>query len=286
MQRLREVSAGGWKPLPRDHGRLSELNTSYSYLRQFTPNVLAAIDFRGGPRTAELMEAVAILKELNRLGGRKVPDDAPTSFVPARFADYLAQAKKSGEDVAYRHYWELCVLLGLRDGLRSGDVHVPGSRRYADPATYLFTPEKWAPQQAEFCAMVGKPSSASDALAQGKEELHSALADLEQVLAGSLPDDTGAVRLDEDDKLVIPPLTAEDVPAEAKALKDELAGMLPFAPIASLLIELDLRTGFLDCFTHAGGRKQARSADLKRNILAVAHVRDVGCQDARSSFRQ
>lgn len=269
MARLREAVSGGWKPLPRDHGRLSEMNTSYSYLRQFTPNVLAAIDFRGGPGTAELMEAVSILKDLNRLGGRKVPDDAPTSFVPSRFADYLAQAKKSGEDVAYRHYWELCALLGLRDGLRSGDVHVPGSRRYADPATYLFTPEKWAPRQAEFCAMVGKPSHAADALAQGKEELHSALADLEKVLAGSLPEDTGAVRLDEDDKLVIPPLTAEDVPAEAKALKAELAGMLPFAPIASLLIELDLRTGFLDCFTHAGGRKQARSADLKRNILAV-----------------
>ena len=42
-------------------------------------------------------------------------------------------------------------------------------------------------------------------------------------------------------------------------LKDELAGMLPFAPIASLLIELDARTGFLDCFTHAGGKKLATS---------------------------
>jgi TnpA family transposase len=45
--------------------------------------------------------------------------------------------------------------------------------------------------------------------------------------------------------------------------------MLPFAPIASLLIELDVRTSFLDCFTHAGGRKVAKSVDLKRNILAV-----------------
>jgi hypothetical protein len=57
------------------------------------------------------------------------------------------------------------VQLGLRDGLRSGDVHVPGSRRYADPATYLFTPEKWTPRQAEFCAMVGKPPRAADTLA-------------------------------------------------------------------------------------------------------------------------
>ncbi len=49
--------------------------------------------------------------------------------------------------------------------------------------------------------------------------------------------------------MIIPKLTAEDVPAEARELRDELAGMLPFAPIASLLIELDARTGVVDCFT-------------------------------------
>ena len=102
--------------------------------------------------------------------------------------------------------------------------------------------------------LVRKPARAADALAQGKEELHAALAELEKTLAGALPDDTGAVRLDDDDKLVIPKLTAEDVPTEARELKDELPGMLPFAPIASLLIELDQRTRFLDCFVHAGGR--------------------------------
>lgn len=269
MTALREASVTAWPSLPRDHGRMSALDTSYSYLRQFTPNVLAAIDFQGGSGTVELMDAVAMLKELNRVGGRKVPDGAPTGFVPTRYRDYLAQAQQRGDDTGYRHYWELCVLLGLRDGLRSGDVHVPGSRRYADPGTYLFTPEQWAPRQAEFCALVGKPADAQEALAQGKEELHAALKDLERVLAGALPDDTGAVRLDEDDKLVIPPLTAEDVPTEATALKEELAGMLPFAPIASLLIELDHRTAFLACFTHAGGHKQSQSAELKRNILAV-----------------
>jgi hypothetical protein len=269
MSKLREVVSEGWKKLPRDHGRLSALHASYTYLRQFTPLVLAAIDFKGGTGTADLMEAVAILKRLNEGGGRKVPEGAPTSFVPARYAEYLDKARKGGDETAYRHYWELCVVLALRDGLRSGDVFVPGSRRYADPATYLYTPEQWAPRRAEFCKLVGKPSNAAEALEQGKEELHAALADLDATLAQALPDDTGAVRLDEDDKLVIPPLSAEDVPSEAKELKAELAGMLPFAPIASLLIELDVRTGFLDCFTHAGGRKHARSVDLKRNILSV-----------------
>ena len=269
MSVLRDVVAGAWKPLPRDHGRLSAMDSSYSYLRQFTPGVLAAVDFTGGPGTADLMAAVAILKNLNASGGRKVPAGAPAWFVPARYADYLEKARKADDDTGFRHYWELCVILGLRDGLRSGDIFVPGSRRYADPSTYLYTPGQWMPKQGEYCRLVGKPARAADAIAQGKEELHAALAELESTLAGALPDDTGAVRLDGDDKLIIPKLTAEDVPAEADELRDELAGMLPFAPIASLLIELDARTGFTDCFTHAGGRKQARSADLTRNILAV-----------------
>jgi Domain of unknown function (DUF4158) len=171
MGELRAAAAGGWKPLPRDHGRLSALQASYSYLRQFTPDVLAVVGFQGGPGTAALMEAVEILKELNRQGSRKVPEDAPASFVPARYAEYLEKARAAGDDTAYRHYWELCVILGLRDGLRSGDIFVPGSRRYADPATYLYTPQQWAPKRAGFCQLTGKPASAADALAQGKEEL-------------------------------------------------------------------------------------------------------------------
>ncbi len=268
-QVLRDTQATCWTPLPPDQGHLAALAASYAYLRQFTPQVLATIDFQGGPGTDDLMEALSILKELNSTAGRKVPDGAPTSFVPRRYADYLAQAQRAGDLTAYRHYWELCVLLAIRDGLRSGDVHVPGSRRYADPSSYLFTPADWAPRRGEFCALASKPPTAAEALEAGKADLTSALTDLEEVLASSSSRDVGSVRLDEAGDLVIPPLSAEDIPSEARALKEELAGMLPFAPIASLLIELDHRTHFLDCFTHAGGHKQTRSVELKRNILAV-----------------
>lgn len=263
-ERLRAAVAQAKPRLPRDHGHLAALDASYSYLRQFTPAVLSTVRFAGGTAATELLIAVHMLRELNATGTRKVPPEAPTGFVPTKWRGYLEEARKSGSATGFRHYWELCVLLGLRDGLRSGDVYVPGSRRYADPAAYLLTEEQWAPQRAEFCRLVGKSADPGETLAAVVDELHTAVGELEAVLG----DGEGPVRLDDEGELVISPLTAEDVPAEATALKAELTEMLPFAPIVSLLIELDKRTGYLDCFTHATG-KQTRTPELKRNLIAV-----------------
>jgi Tn3 transposase DDE domain len=117
--------------------------------------------------------------------------------------------------------------------------------------------------------LVGKPADADTGLAQVEDELHTALDHLETTLA----EGDGPVRLDDGGDLVISPLSAEDIPAEAVALKAELTEMLPFAPIVSLLIEMDKRTGFLDCFTHAGGT-QSRTPELKRNL--IAHATNLG----------
>ncbi|MFG2987451.1 hypothetical protein ACGFYQ_40620 [Streptomyces sp. NPDC048258] len=57
------------------------------------------------------------------------------------------------------------------------------------------------------------------------------------------------------EELVISPLTAQDIPSEAEELHAELERMLPNVPIASLLVEMDRHTAFLDCFVHA--RRQA-----------------------------
>jgi hypothetical protein len=265
-ERMRAAWQARREPLPRDHGHLAMMDASMAYLRQFVPDVLAAVRFAGGPGMDDLLQAVTILAGLYATRARKVPDGAPGGFVPARWAGYLEKAAKDGDVTACRHYWELCALMALRDGLRSGDVHVPGSRRYADPSSFLLTPQQWEPQRLEFCHVAGKPVSAADALAVAGDELHAALSDLEAQLArGGGP---GEVRLTGDGELVIPPLTAEDVPAEAEALRDELSGLLPRVPIASVLVEVDARTGFTDHLTHAGG-KVTRPPELKRNLLYV-----------------
>ncbi len=175
------------------------------------------------------------------------------------------------------------MLLGLRDALRSGDVFVPGSRRYADPTSYLMTPEQWGSQRLEFCRLVEKSHDADQALAAVEDELHTALDDLE----GALASGTGAVRLNEQGELVIPPLSAESIPEAAEALRIDLMEMLPPTQIASLLIEIDRRTHFSDHLTHAGG-KMTRSPELLRNLYAVliAQACNLGLTDHRLPMSQ
>src|SRR5262249_21007558 len=133
------------------------------------------------------------------------------------------------------------------------------------PTTSLLTEEQWRSRRVEYCQLVGKPPDAGTTIAAATEELHTALADLDAQLAAGQP---GQVRLNDDGELIIPPLTAEDVPTEAEALCDELAAMLPRVPLASVLVEIDARTGFTDHLTHAGG-KLSRPPELKRNLLYV-----------------
>ena len=77
----------------------------------------------------------------------------------------------SGEDKVSRRFWELALLWRLRDGLRSGDVWVEGSRRYADPETYLLTGSAWADLRDDYCRAVERPRAGRDRIAQLGREL-------------------------------------------------------------------------------------------------------------------
>jgi hypothetical protein len=257
----------------RDHGHLELLDARYNHLRAFTPAVLATLPLAGGPDAATLLSAIDILRELNATGRRRVPADAPTDFVPTRWRSYLDPDTDGGHGAAHRHYWELAVLYRLQTALRSGDVWVRGSRRHADPASYLIPTEAWPPLRAEFCALTNTSSSAPDQLTRLGAELTTALADLEPILAGS----DGPARLGEDGHLILTPLPAEQLPAGAAALRDAAAGLLPHVDLASLLIEVDGWTGFTDTLTHAGGANP-RAPELRRNLYAaiLAHACNIG----------
>ncbi len=119
--------------LPANFDYLDFLEAGHAQVRRYAPALLEAFDFEAAPSAGPLIEAVGVLKEMNEKGGRKVPDNAPTSFVKPRWRDHVVGA----EGEIDRRYYELSALSELKNGFRSGDVWVPGSRRYRDFDDYL-----------------------------------------------------------------------------------------------------------------------------------------------------
>ncbi len=160
---------------------------------------------------------------------------------PTRWRGYLDTTHGQGRGAAYRHYWELSVLYGVQPRLRSGDVWVPGSRRYTDPTTLLIPVETWAAQRDDFCTVTGTDPDPVRQSQRLEAALHVAVSDLERVLAD--PGTEGLARLNEDGELIVSPLPAEQVPAEAEALADAVAARLRVADLIKRPLSLCFNLG-------------------------------------------
>ncbi len=235
--------------LPRDGGHLAVIEASYSHIRSFAPQVLAALTFQASVSPSEVLDAVVLLQKMNAENRRHVPGDAPVGFVPERWQPYLRAARSGNDENSYKHYWEICALFALQGALRSGEIWVQGSRRYANIASYLIPPEEWPRKQAEVAELTGMPATFAERLARIDEEYTRYLNDLEVLLA----DGNGAVRLDENGELHLSPLAAEVLDPEVDALKDGLFARVPVIPVAEAIIEVDRVTGFSRCLPHPTG---------------------------------
>lgn len=139
----------------------------HARMRRFAPAFLEALTFRSGKQGGALLVAVALLKELNASGRRQIPGDAPRSFVPARWESYVL----AGPGRIDRRHWEACLLWELRGTLRSGDVWVEGSRRYADPRRYLIPEDRWPSLKGEVRLQTDASAEGAEQLAERKREL-------------------------------------------------------------------------------------------------------------------
>jgi hypothetical protein len=114
--------------LPADFDYLDHLRNQYRRLRGYAPALLEAFEFEAAPPAEPVLEALTVLREMNEKGKRKVPDDAPTDFVRRRWQRHVF-----GEDGGIdKPFYEMGAMNELNNALRSGNVWVPGSRRYAD----------------------------------------------------------------------------------------------------------------------------------------------------------
>lgn len=216
------------------------LISRYAQLRTYTRELLSTFEFQGTTANAPVIEALAVLKELNETGRRTVPEDAPTSFVKGRWEKHVLQ-----DETIERHAYELCALSELRSGLRSGDVWMKGSRQYKAFDDYLMPRGQWQWLKHARETGVEITEDVSTYLTERKEGLHQELTTVEQLLTEEkLPD----VRLVKGE-LVITPLV-KAVPDEVEELTRQAYALLPRIKLSELLLEVNAWTGLDRHFTH------------------------------------
>ena len=149
----------------------------------------------------------------------------------------------------------------LRESLRSGDVWVEGSRRYADPQSYLIPKTSWPPLREEVSISTGTPSNGAEHLAACRAEMETSLASLRNAVK------RGASVQMQEGKLVFSRDRSEELPDSALALQEEISKRLPRVELTDLLVEMDGSSGFSRRFTHAGG-SEPRTPGLRVHLYA------------------
>lgn len=215
---------------PEEFDYLALISDGYNQLRRYSPILLEALTLKAAPAARDLLAAVRLLMTMNDRQGRKVPDDAPTSFVRKRW-EHLVHT----EDGLDRRYYELCVLSELKNSLRSGDIWVQGSRQFKDFEEYLLPRTRFAAQRDKQELGLAIKTDCEYYLEKRLGLLQEQLATVERLAAvNELPD----AAITTTGRLKITPLK-NAVPAGTEALFQQAYSLLPHLKITELLLEVD-----------------------------------------------
>lgn len=227
--------------MPQSFDYLDFLEAGHAHVRRYAPALLTAFDFRAAPSAKPLIEAVEVLKEMNEKNKRKVPEDAPVSFVKPRWRDHVV-GPEGGLD---RRYYELSALSELKNGLRSGDVWVPGSRRYRDFDDYLIPKEDFEAMLSNGSPPVAVETDFTAYLEERKELLHEALTEVGGLVRrGELE----GVSLEKGTLKISRP--KKDEPEGMDAVTRLVYSLVPRIRLTDLLVEVDSWCDFSERFAH------------------------------------
>jgi TnpA family transposase len=244
---------------PTRHSHLTFLAKRYSIFKQFTPQFLGSMSFCQGFKGDDFGEALQAVSDLQTGKRRKLPIPVPTGFMKPNWRKFVVDAQ--GE--CNRQHYELCVLSTLRDRLRSGDVFVEQSHRYADFNSYLIPPTEWETLRDELCRQLNLPILSTDRITQRISELEILLKPMQALLLAG-----GDVRL-EKGEVVVSRLTAEEVPLAVKALQQEISQRMPVVDLTDILVEVNAWVGFTD---HLPGLENAHRSEEHTTLILAAFL--------------
>lgn len=247
---------------PEDFDYLSMISDSFRQFRRYTPAILDALEMKAAPTASDLMAAIRVIQDMNDRQVRKVPIDAPVTFVRKRWKKLVHSS-----DGIDRRFYEICVFSELKNSLRSGDIWVEGSRQFKNFEEYLMPTTRFVDQQERNELGLAVDIDCDRYLAKRLSLLEQELKTVEKLAAANeLPEAT----ISNGGRLKVSPLD-KAVPDEADVLTQQVCSLLPRVKITDLLLEVDGWINFSKHFKHLKSGEEAKDQHLLlTTILADA----------------
>jgi hypothetical protein len=143
------------------------------------------------------------------------------------------------------------------DALRRRDVFVAPSWRYTDPRSGLLAGSEWEAVRPIVCRSLGYTPDAEAVVSALAEELDQTYCHV----VAQLPDNP-AVTIESiggKDEICLSALDKIDDPPSLTALRDEVEKRMPRAELPEIMLEIAVRTGFTQAFTHINDRNARAS---------------------------
>src|SRR5215510_4514031 len=249
-----------------ERGEIDALRARYPGLRRYLP-AFFALPFQGEPGSEQILKGLDMVRQLDTGTRTIVPAHTPMAFVPSKFQGALYQP----DGTVDRRTWELGLAVAVRDGLRSGDVFLPASRRHVSFPNLVYDPTRWQGERDHAYTELQLPQEADDFCAR----LEHAFDAVAQQAERSLP--TNAFATIRDEHLHLKKRDALELPPRLTHLRRTVEGALPRVWIEDLLTQVDAWCDFTRVFRRPGERAP-RVANFYITLLAtlIAHGTNLG----------
>ena len=250
------------------------LLTRYPSLRKYFA-AFVHLPFAAEQGSEDLFTAVQLVRLLDSGDLSRLPDDAPTGFVPHD----LVRALRDDKGRLNRNAWETGLALALKGALRSGDLYLPQSKQHVSFWNLMLSETRWQnmKEKAFDSLAVAQPQEVKVSLTRDYHEQHA-------VAAERFPQDPfaaivgGKLKLKRGDKLALP--------ASVSRLQKFIDSHMPLIRIERLLAEVEQLTGFTRHFKPLQDQ-QARPAGFQRTLLAalISQATNLGVVSMSASMK-
>jgi TnpA family transposase len=249
-----------------ERGEIDALRARYPGLRRYLP-AFFALPFQGEPGSEQLLKGLDLVRQLDGGTLKTLPRLAPTAFVPRKFWPALSEP----DGTLDRRTWELGLAVAGRDGLRSGDVFLPASRRHVSFPNLVYDPTRWQGERDNAYTELQLPQAADDFCVR----LEHAFDEVAQQAERRLP--TNAFATIREDHLHLKKRDALELPPRLTQLRRTVEGALPRVRIEDRLTQGDAWCDFTRVFRRPGERAP-RVANFHITLLAtlIAHGTNLG----------